>query len=60
MDSSSLNATDQLGGRDATHPRVALADINAAIMDEYICSGAQVVCADASRCKSPATIRCTC
>ena len=33
--SASLQATEDLGGRGATHPRVALADIEAAIAAEY-------------------------
>lgn len=33
--SDALKATDELGARNATHPRVSLDDINAAIVAEY-------------------------
>lgn len=35
MDSQSLQATEALGGRGATHPRVSLQDINDSIAGEY-------------------------
>ena len=42
MDSESLKATEELGARGATHPRVTLDDINAAIASEYYCTADKI------------------